>query len=243
MFGKFGLIGFVWHQVWNSNMVMKYKVNWYQYLSTKCTGLVTLCTWCIGAPTTKISDLFRNMLIVHASKHKELATDIIFNQLPFLIPSRPPIWSYPFTVSKSDKIELSVILWIRTHWDWRGHKYLTVCQHFFVNCRWFLFLTIPFHGKSTNLISQCLSQNGSPADVIWNCVTRAPLLYFVRSWVALSLLCESVSQWGMRDTCPNLHFLQYIKAWMSSTDPVSSITNCYRLIVPYNNPVHSFIIS
>ena len=27
-----------------------------------------------------------------------------------------------------------------------------------------------------------------------NCVTRAPLLYFVRSWVALSLLCESVSQ-------------------------------------------------
>ena len=183
MFGKFGLIGFVWHQVWNSNMVMKYKVNWYQYLSTKCTGLFTLCTWCIGSPTTKNSDLFRNMLIVHASKHKELATDI-FNQL--LIPSRPPIWSYPFTVSKSDKIELSVILWTRTHWDWRGHKYLTVCQHFFVNCRWFLFLTIPFHGKSTNLISQCLSQNGSPADVIWNCVTRAPLLYFVRSGGALS---------------------------------------------------------
>ena len=28
-----------------------------------------------------------------------------------------------------------------------------------------------------------------------HCVTRAPLLYFLRSWVALSLLCESVSQW------------------------------------------------
>ena len=27
-----------------------------------------------------------------------------------------------------------------------------------------------------------------------NCVTRAPLLYFVRSWVALSLVCEWVSQ-------------------------------------------------
>ena len=28
----------------------------------------------------------------------------------------------------------------------------------------------------------------------WNCVTRAPLLYFIRSWVALSFICESVSQ-------------------------------------------------
>ena len=30
---------------------------------------------------------------------------------------------------------------------------------------------------------------------------------------------------------------------MSSTDPVSSITNCYRLIVSYTDPVHSLIIS
>ena len=30
---------------------------------------------------------------------------------------------------------------------------------------------------------------------------------------------------------------------MSSTDPVSSITNCYRLIVSNTDPVHSFIIS
>ena len=30
---------------------------------------------------------------------------------------------------------------------------------------------------------------------------------------------------------------------MSSTDPVSSITNCYSLIVSYTDPVHSFIIS
>ena len=37
--------------------------------------------------------------------------------------------------------------------------------------------------------------------------------------------------------------MQYIKAWMSSTDPVSSITNRYRLIVSYTDPVHSFIIS
>ena len=77
-----------------------------------------------------------------------------------------------------------------------------------------------------------------------NCVTRAPLLYFVRSGVALSFkVCESVSQSGIREICPNLHFLQYIKAWMPSTDPVSSITNCYRLIVSYTDPVHSFIIS
>ena len=55
--------------------------------------------------------------------------------------------------------------------------------------------------------------------------------------------CQWVSESGMRDTLPNLHFLQYIKAWMSSTDPVSSITNCYRLIVSYTDPVHSFIIS
>ena len=30
---------------------------------------------------------------------------------------------------------------------------------------------------------------------------------------------------------------------MPSTDPVSSITNCYRLMVSYTDPVHSFIIS
>ena len=74
-----------------------------------------------------------------------------------------------------------------------------------------------------------------------HCVTRAPLLYFIRSWVALSF--KVVSQSGIGNTCPDLQFLQYIKAWMSSTDPVSSITNCYRLIVSYTDPVHSFIIS
>ena len=42
-----------------------------------------------------------------------------------------------------------------------------------------------------------------------------------------------VSQSSLGDTCPDVHFVQYIKAWMSSTDPVSSITNCYRLIVSY----------
>ena len=30
---------------------------------------------------------------------------------------------------------------------------------------------------------------------------------------------------------------------MSSTDTVSSITNCYHLIVSYTDPVHRFIIS
>ena len=72
-----------------------------------------------------------------------------------------------------------------------------------------------------------------------NCVTRAPLLYFIRSWVALSFKCEWVRPSGMRDTLPNHHFLQYIKAWMSSSDPVSSIHNCYRLIVSYTDPVHA----
>ena len=60
----------------------------------------------------------------------------------------------------------------------------------------------------------------------------------IQMWVS-----QSVSQWGIGNTCPDLHFLQYIKAWMSFTDPVSSITNCYRLIVSYTDPVHSFIIS
>ena len=30
---------------------------------------------------------------------------------------------------------------------------------------------------------------------------------------------------------------------MPSTDPVSSITNCWRLVVSYTEPVHGFIIS
>ena len=54
---------------------------------------------------------------------------------------------------------------------------------------------------------------------------------------------QSVSEWGIGNTCPDLHFVQYIKAWVSSTDRVSSITNCYRLIVSYTDPLHSFIIS
>ena len=77
----------------------------------------------------------------------------------------------------------------------------------------------------------------------WICVTRAPVLNFMRSWVALSFkVCGSVSQSGMRDTLPNLHFLQYIKAWVSSTDPVSSITNCYPLI-EWLNLSHSVLLT
>ena len=47
---------------------------------------------------------------------------------------------------------------------------------------------------------------------------------------------------GMRDALPNLHILQYIKAWMSSTDLVSLITNCYSLILSYTDPVDSSIV-
>ena len=33
------------------------------------------------------------------------------------------------------------------------------------------------------------------SQLFWNCVTRVPLLYFIRSWVALFFkVCESVSQ-------------------------------------------------
>ena len=54
----------------------------------------------------------------------------------------------------------------------------------------------------------------------FHCVTRAPLLHCIRSWVSISFkVCESVSQWvsevsesGIGNTCPNLHFVQYIKA-------------------------------
>ena len=91
-----------------------------------------------------------------------------------------------------------------------------------------------------------LKSRWSPNSTNLHCVTRAPLLYFIRSWVQHYLsksVSESVSQSGIGNTCPNLHFLQYKKAWMSSTDPVSSITNCYRLIVSFTDPVHSFIIS
>ena len=52
-----------------------------------------------------------------------------------------------------------------------------------------------------------------------------------------------VSQSGIGNTWPDLHFVQYMKAQMPSTYPVSSNTNCYRLIVSYTNRVHSFIIS
>ena len=66
-------------------------------------------------------------------------------------------------------------------------------------------------------------RHGVWSEAEQHCVTRAQLLYFIRSWVALSFkVCESVSESGMRDTCPDLHFVQYIKASMPSTDPVSS---------------------
>ena len=47
-----------------------------------------------------------------------------------------------------------------------------------------------------------------------NCVTRAPILYFLKSWVALSfkVVSLSVCQSGIGNTCPDLHFVQYIKA-------------------------------
>ena len=103
---------------------------------------------------------------------------------------------------------------------------------------WVLYSKSPEHFPQTQQTMQQLHQ------VILHCITRA-LLILIRSWVALSfkVVSEWVSQWGISNTCPNLHFLQYIKAWMSSTDPVSSIINCYRLIVSYTDPVHSFIIS
>ena len=45
-----------------------------------------------------------------------------------------------------------------------------------------------------------------------NCVTRAPLLYFIWSWVALSFkVCQSVSQSGIGNTCPDISTLCNIK--------------------------------
>ena len=78
-------------------------------------------------------------------------------------------------------------------------------------------------------------------------VTGAPLLYILyqelSSPIFPSWVSQSASQSGIGNTCPDLQFVQYIRAWMSSTDPISSITNCYRLIVSYTDPVHSFTIS
>ena len=81
--------------------------------------------------------------------------------------------------------------------------------------------------------------------LVSNCVMRAPLLYFIRSWLALSfkVVSQWVSPYGISNTCLDLHFVQYINACMPSSDPVSSITNCYRLIVSYTDPVHSLINS
>ena len=121
-------------------------------------------------------------------------------------------------------------------------------RQIWVHCQW-KFLFQDYKGTLTKYNQRVLAYNISKAALDqmtrWHCVTRAPLLYFIRSWVALSfkVVSEWVSEWGIGNTCPNLHFLQYIKAWMSSTDPVSSIINCYRLIVSYTDPVHSFIIS
>ena len=78
------------------------------------------------------------------------------------------------------------------------------------------------------------------------CVTRAPLLYFIRTWVVSSSIFQSlsVSQWVSHPWhLSRSPLVQYIKAEMPSTHPVSSITNCHRLIVSYTDPVHSFIIS
>ena len=70
------------------------------------------------------------------------------------------------------------------------------------------------------------------------------LIFFKELLVALSFkVCQSVSESVIGNTCPNLHFVKYIKAEMPSTDRVSSITNCYRLIVSFTDQVHSFITS
>ena len=49
------------------------------------------------------------------------------------------------------------------------------------------------------------------SSIIDYCVTRAPLLYFIRSWVALSFRVW-VSQKGIGNTWPDLHVVQYLKA-------------------------------
>ena len=74
----------------------------------------------------------------------------------------------------------------------------------------------------------------------------SPLRYKSSTLILYKELSSSIFQSyqsGIGNTCPDLHFVQYIKAWMSSTDPVSPIRNFYRLIVSYTGPEHSFIIS
>ena len=85
-------------------------------------------------------------------------------------------------------------------------------------CSWFVLLNDP-----TSLIFNQteLSNLDVSKRIIFrcrHCVTRAPLLYFIRSWVALSFkaVSQSVSQSAICNTCADLHFLQYIKAWRSS---------------------------
>ena len=72
---------------------------------------------------------------------------------------------------------------------------------------------------------------------------KSSTLILIRSWVALSSKVVSLSVSQASVTPVQSPLFAIYKAWMSSTDPVSSITNCYRLIVSFTDPVHSFIIS
>ena len=64
-----------------------------------------------------------------------------------------------------------------------------------------------------------------------SCVTRAPVLYFIRTWVALSF--KVVSQWVSTRSVTPVRISTLFNILMPSTDPVSLITNCYCLIVSY----------
>ena len=67
--------------------------------------------------------------------------------------------------------------------------------------------------KYHSIINDAILSHSSIIISIINCVTRTPLLCFIRSWVALFFkVCQWVSESGMRDTCPDLHLVQYIKA-------------------------------
>ena len=70
----------------------------------------------------------------------------------------------------------------------------------------------------------CLNQFMAPDNLKYLRYESSTLILYKELSSSIFQSCEWVSESGIRDTCPYLHFVQYIKAYMPSTDPVSSIT-------------------
>ena len=103
---------------------------------------------------------------------------------------------------------------MRKKWEMTNDKYLTLTTSFPPRIAIWIAASITFRMLTLGWRPRWSSRTSEYVPLsnhfFFYCVTRAPLLYFIRSWVALSF--KVVSQWGISNTCPDLHFVQYIKA-------------------------------